>query len=143
MVSFSRRVIDGFARITEPLQRLLRKGVVWRFGDEERKAFCELKKRLMNAPVLGFPQLGRGKEFISETAYAHCSLGAMLSQEQDGKVKVNAYASRSLNGTERNYSDCETVCFETTWALLHFQLTFLNHKKEGLAQLPDCQTMHS
>ena len=146
MISFSRKFIQSFAQIAEPLNRLLRKGVEWRFEEKERQALETLKTQLCEAPVLGFPQFGNGQEFIVETAYSVGSLSAMLSQVQGNQTRVIAYASKSLNCTEQGYSECEKSCYAATWALLHFRpylcghhvviktshhpVTFLNHRKE-------------
>ena len=49
-MNFSRRFIERYAQRVEPLNRLVKKGVEWHFGDVERAAFQELKILLCNAP---------------------------------------------------------------------------------------------
>ena len=51
--------------------------------------------------MLAFPtQTG---EFILDTDASHSSIGAVLSQIQEGQEKVIAYASNKLSKTERFY----------------------------------------
>ena len=37
--NFYRRFINGYSKMIQPLTRLCRKSVVWRFGEDERRAF--------------------------------------------------------------------------------------------------------
>ena len=60
------------------------------------------------------------KPFIVETDASHDGLGAVLSQEQDGKRRVIAYASRRLRPPEKNmqnYSSCKLELLALKWAV--------------------------
>ncbi|GFY52263.1 transposon Ty3-I Gag-Pol polyprotein [Trichonephila inaurata madagascariensis] len=48
-----KRFIKGFCYLAEPLQSLLKNGVVFHWGPEEVEAFNSLKKALTSDPVLG------------------------------------------------------------------------------------------
>jgi hypothetical protein len=61
----------------------------------------ELKRRLVTAPILTVP-CDEG-EYILDTDASNVSLGAVLSQIQEGIEKPIAYASRSLSKSERMY----------------------------------------
>ena len=54
LANYNARFIPDFATIAEPLRRLTKKGVRFEFGDEQRKAFIELKRRLSSAETLGY-----------------------------------------------------------------------------------------
>ena len=59
-----------------------------------------IKKALTSAPVLGF--VDYSKPFIVETDACDTGLGSVLSQQQeDGRLRVIAYASRGLRGAEK------------------------------------------
>ena len=71
---------------------------VW--SPECDEAFRNLKESLCTAPVLGLANYAL--PFILEVDASSQGLGAVLSQDQDGKRKVILYASRGLRKTERN-----------------------------------------
>lgn len=56
----------------------------------------------MSAPVPSYAQLDM--EFILDTNASDTGIGAVLSQVHGGQEKVIAYASRTLNKSDRNYS---------------------------------------
>ena len=50
--NYYRIFIPEYARITKPLDALLRKGVPFRWGSAETEAFEELRYRFCEAPIL-------------------------------------------------------------------------------------------
>ena len=83
-----------------------------------QEAFDSLKSALTNPPLLAYPIYTL--PFIVEVDASHDGLGAVLSQEQDGKVRPIAYASRGLRGAERNmenYSSRKLELLGLKWAV--------------------------
>lgn len=119
LASWYRRFVDNFARVAEPLIRLTRKKVRWSWGPEQRDAFEALKKTLTSAPVLTCPDFSR--PFILQTNASKCGLSAVLTQESTEGERVIAYASRSTNNTERNYSATELECLAVVWGVRYFR----------------------
>lgn len=74
-----------------------------------------LKQRLVSAPTLAFADFNL--PFILEVDASHIGLGAVLSQEQQGKIRPIAYASRSLSPAEKNYSSMKLEFLGMKWAM--------------------------
>ena len=109
-VGHYRRFINGFGEICEPLQRLVRQGARWHWGQKEQAAYDELKNRLCKAPILALPDMD--KPFILEPdaaqgeGDARSCLGAALRQEQGGVRRVIAYGSKVLTAEQtRSYQN--------------------------------------
>lgn len=106
---YYRRFIEKYAAVAKPLFELIGgkrsakksppKPIVW--TDECQKAFDVLKMKLTSAPILAYPDFT--KPFILQTDASLDGCGAVLVQEQEGKERVIAFASRSLQQGERRY----------------------------------------
>jgi hypothetical protein len=102
MASYYRKFIPRFSQIVAPLHSLLKKNTTFEWLGEQEEAFQGLKHKLMSQPILQYPDFS--KEFILSTDASNEGIGAVLAQGQLGKELPIAYASRSLNMAERNYS---------------------------------------
>uniref|UniRef100_A0A8C6TU90 Gypsy retrotransposon integrase-like protein 1 n=1 Tax=Neogobius melanostomus TaxID=47308 RepID=A0A8C6TU90_9GOBI len=128
--SYYRRFIEGFAKLAAPLHRLVAEltgtknrkpskvplTAVW--TQECERSFGELKQRLVTAPVLAYANFSL--PFILEIDASYNGLGAVLSQEDKGRVRPVAYASRGLRPTERNmnnYSSMKLEFLALKWAM--------------------------
>lgn len=85
-------------------------------------AFQELKAKLVSAPVLAYPQFSQNSSqnaspIVLQTDVSNIGLGAVL--EQGGNVI--AYASRSLNKAERQYSATQKECLAAVHAMKQFR----------------------
>ena len=125
LASYYRRFIPNFAKWLKPLNALIvppahqakvhhgemKKSELTEFvwSKECQEGFDALKHALTTAPVLAYPDYTQ--PFILETDASLKGLGAVLSQKgKDGEVRVIAYASRSLQPSERsmhNYSSAK------------------------------------
>ena len=125
MVGYHRRGIEGFAQIASPLYELIneypfkkrrnRKKPVqppsnWNWSERHQVSFDTLKEKLINAPILAFPDFT--KPFLLEVDASHRGLGAILMQDQDEGRRVIAYASRGLRKSERNMQSYSTMKLE-------------------------------
>ena len=119
LASYYRKFIEKFSHVAKPLNILLKKDVKYNWNEKCQKAFEELKRRLINAPILRYPDFK--KPFYIITDASGIGLGAILSQKDEyGREYVIEYASRSLNNAESNYSAQELECLAVYWAVEHF-----------------------
>ena len=77
--NFYRRFIKNFSHITRPLNELKGKAD-WKWGDEQRKAFQDLKNSITKEPTLALPQ--RKGLYKVETDTSGYAIGRVLSQQQ-------------------------------------------------------------
>jgi hypothetical protein len=127
LASYYRKFVKGFSSIAEPLNRLLKKNTPYIWSKDQHDAFEKFKTCLMTPPILAYPNFG--KSFILYTDASTFALGAILSQKNEDKREcVIAYASRTLNKHERNYSIMELECLAVVWAVKHFHPYLHGHK---------------
>jgi len=119
LASWYRRFIPEFSTTAAPLTRLTRKNAHWRWGEDEERAFTTLKKSLASSPILACPDFKR--RFVLQTDASSTGLGAVLTQHFEEGERVIAYASRTLNGAEKNYSATELECLAVVWGIRHFR----------------------
>ena len=101
LTGYYRRFIYNYATIIAPLQALTHRKAKWIWSQQCAKAFTNLKTKLLSKPILTFPS--PSDPFILDCDASNTSIGAVLSQMQDGKEKVIAYYSYALKSAERSY----------------------------------------
>ena len=129
------------ATVAEPLRRLTKKGVHFEFGDEQMKAFNELKKRLSSAETLGYFDKDAKTLIIADAS--PIGLGAILLQEQQGKKRVISYASKSLSDVERRYSQTEKEALAVVWACERFHVYLYGIEFELYTDHKPLETIYS
>ena len=85
-----------------------------------------LKEKLTTAPILGYPTAE--DKFILDTDASKCSIGAVLSQIQDGREVVIAYGSRRMSKSERNYCVTRQELLAIVWFSEHFKHYLVGRK---------------
>ncbi|XP_041451320.1 uncharacterized protein LOC121404963 [Drosophila obscura] len=115
VASWYRRFVPDFATLVQPLTALLKKKVSWEWNQERQEEFEAVKGRLVADPVLAC--LDFSQKFVLRTDASDYGLGAILTLETERGERVISYASRSLNGAERNYSATEKKCLALVWAV--------------------------
>ncbi len=147
LAKYYRKFIKDFAKIAKPLNELTkgfkskpletRNGIKMKrkksekeknredeefmnsWKENQEKAFEALKKKLITAPVLMYPNFE--KEFILYTDASKIALGAILHQVgKDGKEHVITYENKTLGPAEQNYHTTELECLAVVWAIEKF-----------------------
>ncbi len=127
MVGWYRKFIKNFAHIAKPLFNLTKKDVKWEWTDECERAFMKLRDAITTYPVLRAPD--PNKDFILQTDASDDALGAVLMQKDDeGELHPVAYASKSLDKAQRNYSVTDREALAIVWALEHFNSFCEGHR---------------
>ncbi|GFU10473.1 hypothetical protein TNCV_12721 [Trichonephila clavipes] len=95
--------------------------------DDQQRTFGTLKTAITTAPIIAY--FKQGLPTFLETDASYSGLGAVLSQDQNGKCRVIEYASRTLKDAETRYHSNELECTAVHWALTEkFRLYLLGHK---------------
>lgn len=135
-VGYYRRFIQGYSALAAPWTDVTGKGDA---AEEKtplvhdkamRSSFEALKAHLLKAPILAYPRFDLDAPFILDTDWSgdFASIGAVLSQEQDGEERVIAYGAKKLSQSQGNYPPCKGEL----WALVYFAKHwryFLLHRK--------------
>jgi hypothetical protein len=101
LASYYRRYIRGYASIAKCLHKLTEKNKKFVWTDECSQAFDQLKQALTEAPILSYPTADG--PYILDTDACDVSIGAVLSQQQEGHENVISYASRSFTKPKPRY----------------------------------------
>ena len=122
LCSYYRQYIQTFSHIAAPLIQLTKKNVQFVWDESCQAAFEILKKKLCSAPVLAYPK--PDLRYILDTDASDVGVSGVLTQIQDGKERVIAYASKKLNVQQQRYT--------VTRRELLTVITFMNHFRHYL-----------
>src|SRR5882672_7814718 len=76
-VNFYQQFIQDFSHVAKPLNQLTKKGEVWKWAEDKRKAFEELKWLITSTPIL--VQTNQDMQFQLEMDGSSYATGAVLS----------------------------------------------------------------
>ena len=132
--NYYRKFVQDYSKILNPVTQLLKgatsKNQPIEKTPEAEAAFNTIKAKLMESPILAYPQFWSEEPFILDTDWSrdHNSIGAVLSQVQDGAERVIIYGAKRLNSAQANYSSNKgeiyaAIYFITLWKY------YLSHRK--------------
>ena len=107
VVNFMSIFCPELQKLLKPIYELTKKGRPFLWGDEQQKAFDEIKSRLLKPPILSMPDK-RGR-FLLYSDTSKFATGSALYQVEDGKPKLIAYASKRMLEAAESYSITELV----------------------------------
>ncbi|XP_069063748.1 retrotransposon-like protein 1 [Pleurodeles waltl] len=119
MAEFYARYIPNFAKRSNTIRSLLRKGSEFVWSKECEMEFQDLKEALNSAQFLTSFQPGIPCYLITDASDK--GLGCVLKQLRNGVETTVAFASRSLHGAEFNYSTIEKEALAIYWAVKKFR----------------------
>ena len=122
LASYYRKFVKNFSKVASPLHAVTAKNNKFEWNKSCQASFRLLKERLVNAPILAYPNLSEDAEpFVLDTDASNYGMGAVLSQRQDGKERVIAYASKILSKTQRNYHTYDRELLACATFIDHFR----------------------
>jgi len=101
--SFYRSFVPKFSIIVTPLNELVKKGVHFKWGNDQAKAFANLKEKLINAPLLALVNFSRTFKVKCDSS----NLGIEVVLLQEGHPIT--YFSEKLKGSYINYSTYDNL----------------------------------
>ena len=126
-VGYYRRFIKNFAKVAQPLHKLLqgsskhtskrrhRSPFPFEWGEDQQNSFEKLIELCTSSPVLAYADYS--KPFVLHTDASRDGLGAVLYQGFEDGLKVIAYASRSVTKSEKNYPAHKLEFLALKWAI--------------------------
>lgn len=117
--NYYRRFISNFSVIAQPLNRLTRKNTSFEWTDECQRAFDILRKKLMNPPILKYPDFTKTFTVIVDASKIGC--GAILTQKYGGLDLPIYYASKTFSKADINKSTPVQECLAIHFALTQFR----------------------
>ena len=99
LANYYRRFIKDFAKIAAPLHVLVRKKQKWKWEKEQEEAFGKLKAVFTTEPVLAILDIDREMR-VEADASDYATRGVLSMKCEDGKWRLVAFISKSLNATE-------------------------------------------
>ena len=133
-VNYLRRFISNLSRKIDAFTPILRlkNEAEFTWGAEQQEAFEKIKKYLSSPPVLKAPK--RGIPFRLYVAAEDKVIGAVLTQETEGKEYVFTYVSRRFVDAETRYTFIEKLCLS-----LYYACTKLRHYLLSSTCIVTCQ----
>ena len=124
-VGYYRRFIKNFSKIAKPIREVITglenqskrsaKKTYVEWTEAADSAFEHLKKLCISTPILAYPDYKL--PFVLHTDSSSEGLGAVLYQKQNGKLRVIAYASRSVSKAESHYPAHKLEFLALKWAV--------------------------
>ena len=124
-VGYYRRFIKDFSKIAKPIREVIiglenqskrtAKKTFVEWTEAADFAFEHLKTLCISTPILAYPDYKL--PFVLHTDSSSEGLGAVLYQKQDGKLRVIAYASRSVSKSESHYPAHKLEFLALKWAV--------------------------
>ena len=115
LINFYGRMIEGFAKLTQPLHKLRKKDVEFHWTAVHQDSFEKLIKKVAEKPVLQPYSLSAPVTVTTDASQK--AIGGVLSQS--GKPVM--FVSRSLSETEQRYSNVEREALSIVWCCLRLR----------------------
>eukprot|EP00253_Pinus_taeda_P016073 PITA_16073 len=119
-INFVKRFIPDFSQIILPLQIIIKKNSVFKWGLLEKEAFELIKQSIINSPALNTPNFS--KHYTLYTISSDSSYAAVLTLINDHNLEAPiSFYSSNLQCAELNYYEVEKQAFAVYKAVKHYR----------------------
>ncbi|KAG9389986.1 putative enzymatic polyprotein [Carpediemonas membranifera] len=120
LANYYRDHVADFARIMAPLYDLCGSKTVFEWGESEQTAWDTVKRAIVQAPLLSFPDYS--KPLVIKTDASSLGCGALLAQQDpvSGKEAPVAFVSRRFTMTESAWATIEQEAYGIFFAITKF-----------------------
>lgn len=124
---YYQKFIKGYAKITAPMEKLLKRAFKFKWTEEYQESLDILKERMVTTPILIF--LDWKLPFHVHVDASSIALGIVLAQPRGLLDHPIAFSSRKLSLAERNYTTTEREGLAMVYALTnHSAMKYLVNK---------------
>ena len=117
------KILARISDVVQPLRDLTTKHVQFLWSHQHDRAFQEVKELVVQHPVLEF--YNTEEEVTQQCDTSEGGLGATLLQND----QPEAFASRTLTATQRNYAPIEKECLAIVFGCRHFNQYIAGREK--------------
>ena len=108
-----------FANLMNTLNKLNRKDRKFSWSAEANEVFVEAKSRLSSENIIHYAEFNQ--PFLLVTDASNIAIGCAIMQRIDGKQRIVAVGSKTLNKTQENWSTTEREAFAIIWAVEKYE----------------------
>jgi len=134
-IIFSRCFVPSFSEMVRPLQNMIKKDVLFKWGPQENLAFNSIRKSIIEAPSLMSPDFS--KDFTMYTFASDRSYVVVLTQKnvENNEVPIS-FMSYALKGEELNYLAVDQQDYVVFKAVKHFRPYQLKSRVKFIVPYP-------
>lgn len=127
VINFYNKFINGMHNLRAPLDDLLKKDTTWSWNKSCQQAFNQLKKSLSSELLL--THYNPNLEIIISSDASNKGIGACIQHKMtDNSIRPIAYASRTYQPAEKNYSQIEKEALSIIFAVQKFHKFIFGRK---------------
>ena len=128
LANYLHKFSKNYALTVKPLTDLLKKEVEWAWDAAHREAFTQVKRSLVEAPVLALPDADKAFSVVCDAS--QFAIGsALMQKDDDGVDRVISYQSRLLKAAELNYPVHDKELLAIKYALVKFRVHLLGPRE--------------
>ncbi|KAL1490130.1 hypothetical protein ABEB36_012870 [Hypothenemus hampei] len=124
LCSYFRKFVQNHALIVQPIQKLLKKESKWEWGQDQNKAFEQIKSILVTRPLLSIFDNKLPTELHTD---ASCKgIASIMMQRHESGLKPTMYYSRTTTKTESVYHSFELETLAVIESIKRFRIYLID-----------------